>query len=111
MADVFAHAAQWHPEVTSPAGDAKLLFATHCAACHGPNGLGNGPVSLDLARKPANLVNGPFAWTPAGDELDLRVAKVIKFGLPGTDMPGHEGLTDDQVLALKDYVMKLRKTN
>ncbi|MES2923015.1 MAG: cbb3-type cytochrome c oxidase subunit II [Verrucomicrobiota bacterium] len=108
MAKVVETALKWQPEGSSNGQDGKALYAENCAACHGPNGLGNGPVSLDLARKPADLVAGPFSWTPAGDELELRVARVIKFGLPGTDMPGHEVLTDAQVLALVDYVLRLR---
>jgi hypothetical protein len=43
-----------------------------------------------------------------GEGLDLKIARAIKFGLPGTDMPGHEVLEDGQVLALKDYVLELR---
>lgn len=108
MAKVVETASKWQPEGSSNEQDGKTLYAANCAACHGPEGLGNGPVSLDLARKPANLVAGPFAWTPAGDDLELRVARVIKFGLPGTDMPGHEVLTDAEVLALRNYVLKLR---
>ena len=102
-------ASQWTPGNVDAGVDGKKLFATHCAACHGANGLGNGAISLELARKPANLVAGPFVWTPGGEALDLRVARVIKFGIIGTDMPGHEVLADAQVLALKDYVLKLRE--
>jgi cytochrome c oxidase cbb3-type subunit 2 len=86
-----------------------MLFTIHCAACHGPNGLGNGLLSLELARKPANLVAGPFVWTPPSESLDLRIAQIIKFGLPVTDMPGHETLTDAEILALRDHVLKLRR--
>jgi len=105
---VIAKASAWKPN-GSAAQDGKKLFAIHCAACHGPNGLGNGPVSLDLARKPANLVAGPFVWTPPSEDLDLRIAQIIKFGLPVTDMPGHETLTDAEILALRDHVLKLRQ--
>ena len=108
MGDVVAVASKWQPQGTADGADGKALFDRNCAACHGPNGLGNGPLSLDLVRKPANLAAGPFAWTPAGDDLGLRVAKVIKFGLPGTDMPGHEVLTDAEISALRDHVLKLR---
>ncbi|MEO5716654.1 MAG: cbb3-type cytochrome c oxidase subunit II [Luteolibacter sp.] len=108
MSDVMAKASAWKPTGTA-AGDGKKLFTTHCAACHGSNGLGNGPVSLDLPRKPANLVAGPFVWTPPSETLDLRIAQIIKFGLPVTDMPGHETLTDEDILALRDHVLKLRR--
>jgi cytochrome c oxidase cbb3-type subunit 2 len=109
MGKVMETAAKWVPDGTTAAFDGKKLFSTHCAACHGPNGLGNGPLSLELARKPANLVAGPFVWTAAGEALDLRVARVVKFGIIGTDMPGHEVLPDSQVLALKDHVLELRE--
>ncbi len=108
MGKVSERANQWVPDGTSGSSDGKWLFGMNCAVCHGANGKGNGPASLDLARKPANLADGPFAWTPAGDDLALRVARVIKFGIPGTDMPGHEVLTDDQILSLADHVLKLR---
>lgn len=108
IGNVVERASKWKPQGRAGGADGKALFARHCAACHGPNGLGNGPLSLDLVRKPANLKEGPFVWTPAGDGLELRVARAIKFGLPGTDMPGHEVLEDPQVLALEDYVLKLR---
>ncbi|SRR5579871_1317735 len=31
------------------------LFRAHCAACHGPNAKGDGPVAAMLKTKPANL--------------------------------------------------------
>jgi len=31
------------------------LYHAHCAACHGPDGKGNGPVAADLKTKPADL--------------------------------------------------------
>ena len=31
------------------------LFRAHCAACHGPEGLGNGPAAAALKTKPADL--------------------------------------------------------
>ena len=31
------------------------LFRAHCAACHGPDGKGNGPAAAALKTKPANL--------------------------------------------------------
>jgi|GEM_PF-2531943 len=40
------------------------LYAEQCAACHGPQGLGNGPSAADLSSPPSNLaqiVHTPFA--------------------------------------------------
>ena len=33
----------------------RALFATYCASCHGPNGLGDGPVASQLRTRPSNL--------------------------------------------------------
>ncbi len=105
-------AANWQPAASSGSpAEGKALYANHCSACHGGLGGGNGPLSHHFARKPANLLKGPFIWThPDGNpDLRLRVARVIKFGIPGTDMPGHETLTDRDILTLTDHVLGLRR--
>lgn len=95
-----ARSSAWHPKGTAAGLNGKDLFSHNCSACDWPDSLGNGPLSSNLARRPGNLVAGPFPWTPQGDDLGLRVARTIKFGLPGIDMPGHETLTDAEILAL-----------
>jgi len=69
---------------------------------------GDGALAAGLSKRPANLADGPFLWTAGSDSLDLRIARVVKFGIPGTDMPGHEVLSDAEVLALTDQVLSLR---
>ncbi len=54
------------------------------------------------------LVAGPFVWMPTGEKLDLRIACIIKFGMPITGMPDHKFLTDSEILALGDHVLKFR---
>jgi cytochrome c oxidase cbb3-type subunit 2 len=107
-ADVMARAAAWKPDASVIPKDGPALFSRHCAVCHGADGHGDGPMAGKFQRPPANLVKGPFVWTTPGADLELRVARTIKFGITGSDMPGHESLTDEQVSALVDEVMKLR---
>ena len=67
-----AKAANRHnPVPANPASQArgKSLFQTHCAACHGERGEGDGPAGLNLEPKPANLKamsahhsDGDLAW-------------------------------------------------
>lgn len=105
-------AAEWIPNKDAAGGapvDGQQLFARLCTACHGAGGRGDGPLAGSLAKRPANLVAGPFLWTAATDGWELRTARVIRFGLPGTDMPGHEVLSDGEVLALTDQVRRLRQ--
>ncbi len=84
------------------------IFNRHCAMCHGPVGHGDGKLALRFAKAPTNLDLGPFLCTPSGPDLENRVARVVKFGIPGTDMPGHETLTDAEVVAVARYVEYLR---
>jgi mono/diheme cytochrome c family protein len=102
--------AAWVPGGTVGGNDGGRLFSMHCAACHGDDGHGDGVLAGYFRRPPANLANGPFVWTAAGsDSLETRVARIIKFGIPGLDMPGHESLTDGEVLALASRVLEMRK--
>lgn len=103
-----AAALAWTPEPVGPIPDAAPLFLRHCAACHGPVGHGDGRLAPALARPPTDLDHGPFLWTPSGPDLGNRVARVVKFGIPGTDMPGHETLSDADVVAVARYVEYLR---
>ncbi len=99
----------WSPSPTGPSEDGAALFSQQCAVCHGEEGRGNGPMSHLLGKAPANLVEGPFIWSADSPDRDLKMARLIKFGIPGTDMPGHETLTDDQIDALQKHLLQLRK--
>jgi cytochrome c oxidase cbb3-type subunit 2 len=96
-------------------GDAqygKMLFQQQCSACHGTMGLGNGPVAKNLLRPPTNLQTGPFVWSAGeGAFLHKRLAGIVRDGIPGTDMPGHETWTDEQVANVVAYIVKLRSAD
>ncbi len=53
VAGVLARAACLPPTVVATSGAAD--FADLCAPCHGPTGVGNGPMAADLDIKPADL--------------------------------------------------------
>jgi len=89
------------------AKEGQRLFLEHCSTCHGYSGLGDGPMSRQWMRAPANLVQGPFPYTGQGDR-EQTLARIVKFGIPGTDMPGHETLEDAEVLGLVNYLIELR---
>jgi cytochrome c oxidase cbb3-type subunit 2 len=79
------------------------LLQRHCATCHGREGEARRSLAGKFKRPPPDLVSGPFIFAPPNLASDLRlsrVAQMIKFGQPGTDMPGHEYLTDEEVLAI-----------
>lgn len=63
------------PKDVSPA-NGKAMFREYCAACHGPEGKGNGPAAAALKKAPADLTelsahnNGKFP--------DVRVSRYIE---------------------------------
>lgn len=81
------------PKQTST--DGRALFETNCAACHGLNGQGG--------RAPS-LVSGPLAEISL-DELMARIGNGKRLG----GMPKFEGvLTEEQIRAVAEYVVRLR---
>ena len=101
-------AGTWMPAPGPPSREGPALYQRHCAACHGASGGGDGVLAARFARPPANLRQGPFIWSADGPDQDLRVMRIIKFGIPGTDMPGHEVLGDSSIRALADEVLRFR---
>ena len=109
MVDLMAKQATWTPEKSAspPQVDGARLFARHCSACHGTDGAGGGPIASQLPMAPTNLKVGPFIRTFDGREETM--ARIIKFGVIGSHMPGHETLTDEEILALTGHIRALRK--
>jgi len=56
--------------------EAKQMFATVCAACHGIDGTGNGPAAASINPKPRNYTDP--AWQASVTDDDIR--KIILQG-------------------------------
>lgn len=83
--------------------DAKELFVSKCAACHGKEGKGDGPASSGLNPKPADLT---FSTTQKKSDAELE--KAIAEGRTGTSMPPwKESLTEKEISELVRYIKKL----
>ncbi len=101
----------WEPGNQSgsaePALPGSVLFQRYCATCHMPGGAARARWQTSFRRLPPDVYAGPFHWLPAGateSERLRRLAPLIKFGLPGTDMPGHEYLPDSEIEAIARWV-------
>jgi len=55
---------------------ARAIFVERCAACHGPDGTGNGPASAALVPKPRNYHDK--AWQAKVTDEDIK--KTIVYG-------------------------------
>jgi cytochrome c oxidase cbb3-type subunit 2 len=79
----------------------RALFAVWCSQCHGSAGRGDGPLAAKLARRERlDLTDGPLALVSFGPGVGTReegIARVLRFGVPGTSMPGHEHLTRSEI--------------
>ena len=119
LASRVAHAAAWVPQASAhaSAGEERDLtrgrsrFAQLCAPCHGDAGRGDGALAARLAQRPPDLVHRPWRHLPDGlnaPERELHLARLIKFGLPGTAMAGREYLPDEDVVSLARFVAALQ---
>ena len=85
------------------AGDGPQIFADNCSTCHAPMGTTRNSWLSAFHRLPPDLATGPYAHVVVSDTPDAlrdRFAQILKFGLPGTDMPGHEYLSDHEIASL-----------
>ena len=79
--------------------------ATNCAICHGKKGDGRGALSSQYDPPPRNF---SCAMTINGVP-DGQLFWIIRFGSPGTAMPAHPALKDEQVWQLVSYLRQLAK--
>ena len=76
-----------------------------CAFCHGKKGNGKGPLSGQFDPPPRNFA---CAQTINGVP-DGQLFWIIRFGSPGTGMPPHPSLKDDEVWQMVLYLRQLAK--
>jgi mono/diheme cytochrome c family protein len=107
-ADRWGRAAVWRPEAaaattseTPVVRTGGKLFARWCAACHGTAGRGDGPLATRLSVRPPDWSRESWRRI-APDETDVEtaLARLIKFGLPGSPMAGHEYFSDAEIVSL-----------
>lgn len=91
------------------------LFETNCAACHGTSGAGDGKQAINLGdRRPRDLTHAQWQFIARCENQANRlqeIARVIKFGVPTTSMPGHETMSDIELRSLARYVESLQRAD
>ena len=97
------------PAISGSVSQGKTLFLIYCAPCHGTSARGDGPLALHLADPSADLRRPGFHNVRPGEPLESALARIVRYGLAPTSMPGHEWLTDRQVSDLVAYVKTLKE--
>lgn len=95
------------PATRTFADDASDAYRKACAPCHGEGGGGDGPAARYLDPRPRDFTRGLFKIrSTRGGELptDQDLFDVITRGIPGTSMPGWQGLTVGERWSLVDYI-------
>lgn len=101
----------WQPDPQTPPLDftaSCALYIQDCAPCHGISSRGDGPLAEQLPVRPRNLLSDPWVFLPAHPNEAIGLAQTVKFGIPGTNMPGHEHYSDAEVLGIVSYLRTLR---
>jgi cbb3-type cytochrome c oxidase subunit II len=97
--------AAWQPSSAAwnkaNAAEGEHLYEQHCATCHDAQGSTRRHWTNRWRRAPSVL---PELRAYASRQQDSKLAQIVKFGMPGTDMPGHEYLSDTQIASLARWL-------
>ena len=101
--------AQWQPAAgrVLAAPEAERRFQQLCVSCHGPAGHGDGVLAPRLSLRPPDWSREPWRRVRPGEDVETALSRIIKFGIPGAPMAGHEYLPDEDVVGLARYVRRL----
>lgn len=112
-AERWQRAMQWRPAAVNAAEATTVrsgaeLFARWCAACHGAAGRGDGPMAAQLSVRPPDWTREPWRRVARDEpEVEAALARIIKFGLSGSPMAGHEYFSDAEIVVLARTVAGL----
>ncbi len=88
----------------------KGLYRQLCASCHGESGQGRGPVAASQNPYPREFRLGLFKYKSTARKfkpVKADIARSLRKGLSGSQMPLFNKLPDDKIDSLVDYVIFL----
>jgi cbb3-type cytochrome c oxidase subunit II len=104
----------WQPSVAAvaeaSAADGQRLYRRDCANCHDAEGLTRRAWQSNFKRLPPDLAKGPYFYlSPSGsqEQRTIRLEQIAKFGIPGTDMAGHEYLSDRDIASISLWLSQV----
>ena len=116
-ADVMQRLAEerlWQPSpaavIAANAAEGERLYRRECATCHSADGRTRRAWQSTFNQLPVDFAAGPYSLLPASDSQQqrlIRLAQIAKFGIPGTDMPGHEYLADRDIASISLWLLQV----
>jgi mono/diheme cytochrome c family protein len=88
----------------------QRIYETHCVACHGPAGHGDGEASIFLLPRPSDFTAGRFklrSTTAGSPPTDADLLKTVTRGIPSSAMPSFAFLREEERRAVVQYVKML----
>ena len=86
------------PAVSSASsGEGQIVYLHHCATCHDAGGSTRLHWLGEWHKVPQTVAD---LRDYCDNQSPSRIAQIAKFGIPGTDMPGHEYLNDQQIASV-----------
>ena len=98
------------PPANSVEPGEKGLYRQLCASCHGESGQGRGPVAASQNPYPREFRHGVFKYKSTARKnkpVKADIARALRKGLSGSQMPLFNKLPNDKIDALVDYVIFL----
>jgi len=90
------------PQNTESVEAGKKLYQRHCAACHGPNGKGDGGMALS-GGEPSDLTDD--VWDHGSSDGEIFV--VIRDGVSADMLAYKEKLTEKQIWQVVNYIRSI----
>jgi cbb3-type cytochrome oxidase cytochrome c subunit len=104
----------WLPSVAAVAeanaADGEQLYLRDCSNCHNAEGPTLRAWQSNFKRLPPDLAKGPYFYLSPSDSQEqrtIRLEQIAKFGIPGTDMPGHEYLSDRDIASISLWLSQV----
>ncbi len=96
-----ARESQWQPDPavwnSASSREGQEVYEQHCATCHDSTGAARNHWEQFIGKiPPDSAALRAFAQTQPASKL----ARISKFGMPGTEMPGHEYLNERQLASV-----------
>jgi len=89
----------------------ETLYKMFCGACHGAKGLGDGPAAKTIEGQPRDFWHERFRYvsTLNGVPTEEDLVRTISTGRQFGEMPSNPQLTQEEVLAVADYILDINR--